>query len=89
MGPQRQGEKLRCRFRRLLFPKYFVLSFLLGTRHEDCSVCIFHRRALQRPRLRPMTRANPVRLLGCWECGDRRLKLLSRSGMIKGTGVCP
>lgn len=36
-----------------------------------------------------MTRVNPVRLPGCWECGDRRLKLFSRSGMIKGTNVLP
>lgn len=89
-GPRGRGEKLRCRFRRrLLFPKYFALSFLLGMSHEDCSVCIFHRSVLQRPRLRPMTRVNPVRLLGCWECGDRRLKLFSRSGMIKSTNVLP
>lgn len=49
----------------------------------------FHRSVLQRPRLRPMTRVNPVRLLECWECGDRRLKLFSRSGMIKSTNVLP
>lgn len=35
-GPTCRGEKLRCRFRRrLLVPKYFASSFLLGIRHED------------------------------------------------------
>lgn len=85
-----RGERLRCRVsRRLLFPKDFAFSFLLGMRHEDCSVCIFHRSILQRPGLRPVTRVNPVRLLGCWECGNRRLKLFFTSGMIKSTKVLP
>lgn len=52
-------------------------------------MCTFHRSVLQRPRLRLKTRVNPVRLLGCWECGDRRLKLFSMSGMIKSANVLP
>lgn len=85
----RGRERVRCRLRRrLLFPKCFVL-FPSGMRHEDCSVCTFHRSVLQRPRLRPKTTVNPVRLLGCWECGDRRLKLFPRSGMIKSANVLP
>lgn len=49
----------------------------------------FHRNILYRPRLRTITKINPVRLLrmlGRWE---QRLKLLFRAGMIKSTEVLP
>lgn len=89
MGPE-AGREIKVQAQKeASIPQMFCSLFPSGIRHEDCSVCTFHRSVLQRPRLRPKTRVNPVRLLGCWECGDRRLKLFSRSGMIKSTNVLP
>lgn len=49
-------------------PQMFCSLFPSGVRHEDCSVCTFHRRVLQRPRLRPKTRVNREApwVLGMW-----------------------
>lgn len=65
MGPHAHmwERELRCRFRRgLLSLEYLAFSFLSGMKDEDCSVYVYHRSILQRPRLRTITRVNPVRL---------------------------